>query len=316
MTVTTTANRSGPYTTASVGPFDYDFSISVSSEITIIKTSTADVESTLVLDTDYTLTGVGDPNGGTFTLTVALVSGEKATAILNIPLTQPTDLLTQGTFSAEVHEAIADRLTRQNQKQQEELDRTAKVAVSSDLDATELTVDDFIKRPTLLDSATLASDATVTLTTSDTASYDWLQLDVLTLVGDSTPGQLRMQFTSAAGAAYTDATYSHSGLGRGSDGTALTWEADLDTSAELCDSGGETWAGAPGGNLEILIGGLPADESAMWWGQAMWTDGSAHANQAMLGGQYSGANAVAGVKLWFETSDMTGTVRLWGIPKT
>lgn len=70
---------------------------------------------TLVLGTQYSLTGAGSQSGGT--LTSAYAAGFLATpgATLSISrvmvATQPTDLRNQGKFLAETHETVFDRLT-------------------------------------------------------------------------------------------------------------------------------------------------------------------------------------------------------------
>ncbi|EKT4522803.1 hypothetical protein QEM13_002046 [Pseudomonas putida] len=70
---------------------------------------------TLVLGTQYTLTGAGSQSGGTLTSTYAASVLATPGATLSISrvmtATQPTDLRNQGRYFAETHENVFDRLT-------------------------------------------------------------------------------------------------------------------------------------------------------------------------------------------------------------
>lgn len=70
---------------------------------------------TLVLGTQYTLTGAGSQNGGTLTSTYAasVLATPGATLSISRVMTavQPTDLRNQGRYFAETHENVFDRLT-------------------------------------------------------------------------------------------------------------------------------------------------------------------------------------------------------------
>ena len=83
-----------------------------------------DVESTPVFNTDYTVSGAGNPSGGSVTFTTAPVSG--ATVILfNDPaLTQTVDYQDNDEFPAETHERALDKLTLLVQRLSARLART------------------------------------------------------------------------------------------------------------------------------------------------------------------------------------------------
>ncbi|MCO7513709.1 hypothetical protein NJF44_01355 [Pseudomonas guariconensis] len=70
---------------------------------------------TLVLGTQYTLTGAGSQDGGTLTSTYAasVLATPGATLSISRVMTpvQPTDLRNQGRYFAEIHENVFDRLT-------------------------------------------------------------------------------------------------------------------------------------------------------------------------------------------------------------
>ncbi|MEH2922405.1 right-handed parallel beta-helix repeat-containing protein [Samsonia erythrinae] len=91
--------------------FPYRFRITNSSYM-LVKTADLDGnEATLVLNTDYTLTGVKSYSGGNVILTNALPIGWRILLERNMPLLQGTDLRNQGKFFAEVHEDAFDKLT-------------------------------------------------------------------------------------------------------------------------------------------------------------------------------------------------------------
>jgi hypothetical protein len=96
------------------------------SEVLVTKTSAAGVDSTLVITTDYTI----DTDLTTVTLNVALAASEKATATLNVPITQTTDYKNASPFNAETAETALDKLTLIVKQQQEELDRAVQFAIS------------------------------------------------------------------------------------------------------------------------------------------------------------------------------------------
>lgn len=90
--------------------FDYQFRVFKASHLQV-QTSNLDGGLTmLVLNTDYTVTGVGSV-GGKVVLTAPLANGWGITIDRDLPLVQETDLRNQGTFYAETHEDTFDYLT-------------------------------------------------------------------------------------------------------------------------------------------------------------------------------------------------------------
>jgi hypothetical protein len=109
MTVSNTTPRSGPYIGDGIAvAFAYDFPVFDEDHIEVTRTSAAGVKTVLVLNVDYTLTGVGDLGGGSVVLSDALAVGESLEAIPSPPLTQEVDLVNQGAFFAEVIERAFD----------------------------------------------------------------------------------------------------------------------------------------------------------------------------------------------------------------
>lgn len=116
MTVQTETSRSGPYAGAgTTGPFTVGFRFLSGSHLRVIRTTAAGIDSTLVLDTDYAVSGAGGSTG-TVTLTSALASGEKLTIVRDVPFTQNADYVPGDAFPAESHEDALDLLTMQTQQ--------------------------------------------------------------------------------------------------------------------------------------------------------------------------------------------------------
>jgi parallel beta-helix repeat protein len=153
--------------------YTYPFEILEDDDLLAIKASSSGVETTLVLNTDYTVAGAGSTTGGTVTLTAAstCASGYTLTLLRNIELTQETDYVDGEAFSAESLENAIDRTMLIQQQQQEELNRSMRVQKSSTL--TDLTV-----TPTAGKAIGFNSAATG-LTTYNTSSLTTIDFDNL-----------------------------------------------------------------------------------------------------------------------------------------
>ena len=141
MTVASTSNRVDYTGNGSTTVFSFSFRIFDNADLVVTKADADGVETTLVLDTDYTVTGAGSYSGGSITLGTALTSGHALTIQRVLDITQETDLRNQGQFFAETHEDVFDRLVMINQQLQEQIDRAAKLPVTNTTDAEELTAD-------------------------------------------------------------------------------------------------------------------------------------------------------------------------------
>ncbi|GGE54343.1 hypothetical protein GCM10007276_34280 [Agaricicola taiwanensis] len=134
MTVSNNIRRSGPYLGNGVATdFPYEFRILDAAHLRVVRRAVDGTETTLTLDTDYTVSGVGDDAGGTVSLVAPVGEGETLTIIRNMPLTQGIDLENQGEYYAETVERGLDALTMGVQQLREELDRSVKVPVSGDI---------------------------------------------------------------------------------------------------------------------------------------------------------------------------------------
>lgn len=113
MTVPTTNITTGPYTGNGLSDeYDYDFKITDESQLTVYETDDSGVRTELVLNTDYTVTGVGVTGGGTVVRTAGNLPTDYTWYIRsNFVPKQETSFASQGGFFPAVHENAFDLLT-------------------------------------------------------------------------------------------------------------------------------------------------------------------------------------------------------------
>lgn len=110
MTVTSTTNRVQYTGNGTTTVFPFTFKVFAASELEVKRRLSGGSETTLVLNTDYTVSGAGDSGGGSITLTAgALASGASLSIRRALPKTQRVDLENQGPWSADSLEEMADR---------------------------------------------------------------------------------------------------------------------------------------------------------------------------------------------------------------
>lgn len=117
----------------------YSFKIFDESHLRVVVRDTDGVETVLTLTTDYTISDVGNVNGGNVTLVNAsqawltagkLKTGYRLTIRRVLPLTQGTDIRNQGDYYGETHEDEFDRRVMVGQQQQDQLDRSLRLPES------------------------------------------------------------------------------------------------------------------------------------------------------------------------------------------
>jgi len=89
------------------------------------------VETIQTLTSQYTVTGAGNPAGGSVTMVAAPPTGTQLIIVRNVPATQETDYLANDPFPAESHERALDKLTMLVQQNTTEIDRALKIPLSS-----------------------------------------------------------------------------------------------------------------------------------------------------------------------------------------
>jgi len=91
--------------------FPYTFRILKKTDLVVQTLDGNDNITTLVMDTNYSVTGVGSYSGGNIVLSLPLAIGWRITIVRELDVVQETDLRNQGKFFAEVHENAFDYLT-------------------------------------------------------------------------------------------------------------------------------------------------------------------------------------------------------------
>lgn len=138
MTVPSTARRAGPFSGNGVATsFSFSFKTFAAGDLVVTRTSSVGVETTLVKDSDYSVSLNGDQDtspGGSITYPISgspLASGEQLTITSALAYEQTTDLLGGGAFNARVIEDTFDRMVIQIQQLDERADRTLTLPVGS-----------------------------------------------------------------------------------------------------------------------------------------------------------------------------------------
>lgn len=129
--------------------FPYTWKIYASSDLQVVYRDSVGAETVLTLDTHYTVSGVGNANGGNVTLIGYYAANPPASetnllVILDLPFTQTFDYLENDPFPAESHEELADKGVKLCQILNERLDRTIQIPITSsetDVEITEEALD-------------------------------------------------------------------------------------------------------------------------------------------------------------------------------
>lgn len=124
MTVASATRRADYVSDGVQTVFPYAFLVLDQTHLLVTKRDLAGIETTLVLGTDYTVSGVGTATGGNVTLSAAITSGFALAITRSLPLTQNTSLRNQATFYAQTIETMMDLLTMMELQQQDQLDRS------------------------------------------------------------------------------------------------------------------------------------------------------------------------------------------------
>ena len=130
MTIPTENSRDDYIGNGATSIYAYTYRILAEEDLLVTQRDTSNIETTLVLNTDYTVSGVGD-SAGTITLAAGnLVLGYVLSIRRNRALTQETDIRNQGSFYPESHEDAFDDLTMKTLTLKTLLDMMIKVPES------------------------------------------------------------------------------------------------------------------------------------------------------------------------------------------
>ena len=142
MTVSSTTTKSSGNGDGSNNTFPYAFKVFSEDDLKVIIRASNGAETVKTKTTHYTVTGVGNTNGGNvvFTSGNIPVSGETVVIRREAPLTQTTDYVANDPFPAVTHENALDKLTFLAQQQQDDIDRSIKLSRTNTMTSTEFTV--------------------------------------------------------------------------------------------------------------------------------------------------------------------------------
>lgn len=112
--------------------FSVPFPFQDNADITVERVDTAGVTHTLAETADYALTGAGEAAGGTVTLVVAAVAGEKILRIGQAVLERTSSIVASGRFASALTDAELDRNRIIQQEQARDIGRAWKAALGQE----------------------------------------------------------------------------------------------------------------------------------------------------------------------------------------
>jgi hypothetical protein len=131
MTITAQTSKTGPYNgNGTTTVFSYTFEVQDEAHLVVTLADASGVETVQVLNTDYTVSGVGNPGGGQITMTTAPAASYTLTISRNVPITQEVDLENRRSVAPEVLEDAYDKLTQIAQDLNEQVGRSLKISVT------------------------------------------------------------------------------------------------------------------------------------------------------------------------------------------
>jgi hypothetical protein len=131
MTITAQTSKTGPYSgNGTTTVFSYTFEVQDEAHLVVTLADADGIETVQVLNTDYTVSGVGNANGGQITMTTAPASTYTLTLSRNVPITQEVDLENRRSVAPEVLEDAYDKLTQIAQDLSEQVGRAIKISVT------------------------------------------------------------------------------------------------------------------------------------------------------------------------------------------
>ena len=141
MTVSTTTSKVSFSGNGSTTAFAVGFYFLSTSHLKVVLRAADGTETVKTLTTDYTVSGAGNPSGGTVTMVTAPASGVTVVIARNVPQTQLVDYQPNDPFPANTHEQALDQLTMEVQQLQEQITRALKLSLTNTMNSTEFTVD-------------------------------------------------------------------------------------------------------------------------------------------------------------------------------
>ncbi len=139
MSITSIINRNNYTGNDSTNVYSYTFKVFTKNDFEVkVRNIATGVETLLVVDTNYTVSGAGSVSGGNITLIGAgawlvatnLTTGYELSIRRLREIKQLADIKNQGSFFPETHEDVFDKLTMVDLQQQDAVDRSVKLPSS------------------------------------------------------------------------------------------------------------------------------------------------------------------------------------------
>lgn len=140
MTVSSSTAKVSYSGNSSTVAFAVNFYFLADAHLKVVSRAADGTETVKTLTTDYTVSGAGNPSGGTVTMNTAPATGTTLVIARNVPITQLTDYTANDPFPAETHEQALDKLTMEVQQINEAVARAIKLSLSNTMTSTEFTV--------------------------------------------------------------------------------------------------------------------------------------------------------------------------------
>ena len=131
MTVTNSISRAEYDGNDSATEFGYGFKIFNDADLRVSLLE-GEVETALILDTDYSVTGAGSDSGGNVVFSTPPATGQIVLIIREIEITQRTDLRNQGAYFPETVEDELDRSRMIDQQMSDDIRRSIRVPPGDD----------------------------------------------------------------------------------------------------------------------------------------------------------------------------------------
>lgn len=141
MTVSSTTTKNSYNGDGTTTIFAYTYKVFDEDDLAVILRDVATATETVQsINTDYSVSGVGDAGGGNVTFVTAPAFGKTVFVKRASAQTQTTDYTPNDPFPAEAHENALDKLTFLVQEVNEELDRAIKLSPTNTMNSTEFAV--------------------------------------------------------------------------------------------------------------------------------------------------------------------------------
>lgn len=133
MTVSNSGNKEVYTGNGGTADFSFPHYFFANGDLQVYETALDGTITLLTLTTDYTITGAGNPAGGTVHMIVIPATGVKITIVRVVALTQTSDFVPNDSLPAEVLEQGLDRAIMGIQQVSEKIDRSILLPISSTL---------------------------------------------------------------------------------------------------------------------------------------------------------------------------------------